>query len=435
MGHRMVNGMHLITSFTGARGVRYPAPDVARGFMLLLIAVANVPQWSRAPAESAGTFQASVADAWWVFVRTLFVDHRAYPLFAMLFGFGLMTMVNRRIASGTRAYLQSLPGVGAGREPTAQEESWAREQATVDARRLVRRRGWWMILFGFVHGIFFVGDIIGVYGLVAVVFAGWLSRKRYIALCIGGVVIAAVAVCAYMAIDLFPPEMAAQMSGEQVSSTPTALPWFVINISGWIFALFAQFLITLIVPAAVIGARLADTDIIIHPERHRGLLMAMGIGGLTLGIGGALHSALTKVMSIPAWSWDFVTKEFFGLGGACGWLALLALYAGGPREGGGLTGLRRLASAVGRRSMTAYLSQTILFGFIFVIVPLLVTGERLWLGQAAAALVAAAVWLATVGLCAVLERGGHAGPFETLLRTAVARSERKRPRPAPPSAS
>ena len=431
----MVNGMHLITSFTGARGVRYPAPDVARGFMLLLIAVANVPQWSRAPAESAGTFQASVADAWWVFVRTLFVDHRAYPLFAMLFGFGLMTMVNRRIASGTRAYLQSLPGVGAGREPTAQEESWAREQATVDARRLVRRRGWWMILFGFVHGIFFVGDIIGVYGLVAVVFAGWLSRKRYIALCIGGVVIAAVAVCAYMAIDLFPPEMAAQMSGEQVSSTPTALPWFVINISGWIFALFAQFLITLIVPAAVIGARLADTDIIIHPERHRGLLMAMGIGGLTLGIGGALHSALTKVMSIPAWSWDFVTKEFFGLGGACGWLALLALYAGGPREGGGLTGLRRLASAVGRRSMTAYLSQTILFGFIFVIVPLLVTGERLWLGQAGAALVAVMVWLVTVVLCEVLDRGGHAGPFETLLRTAVARSERKRPRPAPPSAS
>ena len=412
----MFNGMHLITSFTGSRGVRYPSPDVARGFMLLLIAVANVPQWSRVPAESAGTFRASAADAWWMFVRTLFVDHRAYPLFAMLFGFGLMTMINRRIASGMQSYLQSLPGVDADRESTAQEEAWAREQATVDARRLVRRRGWWMILFGFVHGIFFVGDIIGVYGLVAVVFA-------------------VVVVCAYMAIDLFAPEMAAQMSGEQTSSTPTTLPWFVVNISSWIYALFAQFLITLIVPAAVIGARLADTDIIIHPELHRGLLAAMGIGGLTLGVGGALHSALTKVMSISAWPWDFAAKEVFGLAGACGWLALLALYAGGPREDGRLTGLRKLASSVGRRSMTAYLSQTILFGFIFVIVPFLVTGERLWLGQAATALVAAAVWLATVGLCAALERGGHAGPFETLLRTAVARSERKRSRPAPPSAS
>ena len=44
MLRRIINGMHLISSFTSSRGVRYPAPDVARGFMLLLIAVANVPQ-------------------------------------------------------------------------------------------------------------------------------------------------------------------------------------------------------------------------------------------------------------------------------------------------------------------------------------------------------------------------------------------------------
>ena len=47
--------------------------------------------------------------------------------------------------------------------------------------------------------------------------------------------------------------------------------------------------------------------------------------------------------------------------------------------------------------------------------------------------IALAVWLVTVGLCAFLERGGHAGPFETLLRTAVARSERRRRLPAPPA--
>ena len=51
------------------------------------------------------------------------------------------------------------------------------------------------------------------------------------------------------------------------------------------------------------------------------------------------------------------------------------------------------------------------------------------MGQASAALVALValgVWLACVVLCLLLERGGHAGPFETLLRTAVARSERRR---------
>mgnify|MGYP000857847023 CR=1 FL=1 len=132
--------MQMATSFTG-RGVRYPAPDVARGFMLLLIAVANVPVWNQVPDDIADTVQPSSADTWWVFIRELFVDHRAYPLFAMLFGFGLVTMVNRRIASGTSSYLSSLPGVEDGCEPTSQEAAWAREQATVDARRLVRRRG------------------------------------------------------------------------------------------------------------------------------------------------------------------------------------------------------------------------------------------------------------------------------------------------------
>ena len=136
----------------------------------------------------------------------------------------------------------------------------------------------------------------------------------------------------------------------------------------------------------------------------------MGLGGLALGAFAALHSALTLVTPMEAWPWDFATKEFFGLAGACGWLALLALYAGGPRPDGRLTGVRRLASAVGRRSMTVYLSQTILFGTIFGIIPLLVTGRHLWVGQATAALIALGVWLAAVVLCVLLEHGGHAGP-------------------------
>jgi len=81
--------------------------------------------------------------------------------------------------------------------------------------------------------------------------------------------------------------------------------------------------------------------------------------------------------------------------------------------------------------MTAYLSQSLLFATIFLALPTL-TGIGLHLGEARAAGIALAVWLATVGLCAVLERGGHAGPFETLLRTAVARSERRRRLPVPP---
>ena len=421
-----VEGMRLITSFTGSRGVRYPAPDVARGFMLLLIALANVPTWVDLARSS--TPAADTIDTAWLWVRTLFIDQRAYPLFAMLFGFGLMTMINRRIASGTRAYLQSLPGVDAGREPTPQEQAWAREQATVDARRLVRRRGLWMILFGAAHAMLFDSDIIGLYGLIAVIFAGWIARKHWKRAAILSAVIIVSNVVTLFIIGSFIGPIAQQ---EEAGSTITLLSYIFNGVTHWAQGLIAGALFLMVVPAMFLGARLADTDLIAHPERHRRLLSVVGVGGLGLGaLGGIGPAVWTTGGNLVVWAASF--NRVAGLVSACGWLALLALYAGGPREGGDLTGLRRLASNVGRRSMTAYLSQSFLFAAVFLALPAL-TGIELHLGEARVAGIAVAVWLMTVLLCTTLERSGHAGPFETLLRTAVARSERKRPHPTPPS--
>ena len=425
--------MKLATSFTGNRGLRFPAPDVSRGLMLLFIALANIPFWASVTRSAA---PGDAADTAWLWIRTLLVDHRAYPLFSLLFGFGLATMVNRRIASGTQSYLQSLPGVDAGREPTSQEESWAREQATVDARRLVRRRGAWMILFGAAHAALFSGDIIGTYGLAAVVFAGWLTRKhRKRAMAVSAVVTAATISTMYTmgshvaAQGLTAAAVMKQGAGE---SATTLLSYVSGSITSWAGNSVATVLFSMVVPAMFLGARLADTDLIAHPERHRRLLTVVGLGGLGIGAAGGIGYGLWATGGTLV-AWTAPLHEVTGLAGACGWLALLALYAGGPREDGRLTGLRKLASNVGRRSMTAYLSQTFLFAIIFLALPAL-TGIELHLGEARAAGIAAAVWLATVGLCAALERGGHAGPFETLLRTAVARSERRRRLPAAPVA-
>ena len=423
--------MKLATSFTGTRGVRYPSPDVARGFMLLLISLANITFWTGVARVSAPN---DAADTAWLWVRTLLVDARSYPLFAMLFGFGLATMVNRRIASGTQSYLQSLPGVEAGREPTAQEEAWAREQATVDARRLVRRRGLWMVLFGAAHAVLFSGDVIAAYGLVAVIFAGWLARKhwkRAAVLC--AVVVVACVVITFVIESFMTSQGAASatdMHAGAGESATTLLSYVSHGVTSWAVNLSTT-PISLVVPAMFLGARLADTDLIAHPERHRRLLTGVGLGGLGIGaVGGIGVAQWATGGSLNLWAVPL--HQVAGLAGACGWLALLALYAGGPRPDGRLTGLRKLASNVGRRSMTAYLSQTFLFAIIFLALPAL-TGMELHLGEAWAAGIAVAVWLATVGLCAVLERGGHAGPFETLLRTAVARSERERATAAPPT--
>ena len=419
------------TSFTGSRGLRYPAPDVARGFMLLLIALANVGSWVAGPEGRA----TSTADRTWAFMSALFIDQRAYPLFALLFGFGLATMVNRRMASGIDAYCQQL--TGGFRAPSAAELDQAREQAAVDARRLVRRRGLWMVLFGLIHGAFFPSEIIGTYGIVAVVFAGWFAHKYHKR---------QLAVCALVLVSQFVPVVLAMLfgsggeaaasgaaaaaptgAGESMAST---LPWFVTNVFGWFFTALSAAFTTMIIPAAFLGARLADTDLIAHPERHRGLLTVAGIGGLALGALGALHQLLVPLTSAQPWAADSTLIMVLGLAGGCGWLAVLALYAGGPTADNRLTGLKRLLSNVGRRSMTAYLSQTAMFAGIFVIAPRL-TGRSVSPGLAASAAVAVMVWLTTVVLCAVLERLGMPGPFEVLLRAAVARSERSRTNPFP----
>ena len=424
------------TSFTGSRGLRYPAPDVARGFMLLLIALANVGSWVAGPEGRAP----STADRTWAFMSALFIDQRAYPLFALLFGFGLATMVNRRMASGIDAYCQQL--TGGLRAPSAAELDQAREQAAVDARRLVRRRGLWMVLFGLIHGAFFPSEIIGTYGIVAVVFAGWFAHKyhkRQLAVCALVLVSQFVPVVLAM---LFGPGGEAAASGAAVpapaaaaatgagESVASALPWFVTNVNDWFFTALGAAFTTMIIPAAFLGARLADTDLIAHPERHRGLLTVAGIGGLALGALGALHQLLVPLTSAQPWAADSTLIMVLGLAGGCGWLAVLALYAGGPTADNRLTGLKRLLSNVGRRSMTAYLSQTAMFAGIFVIAPRL-TGRSVSPGLAASAAVAVMVWLTTVVLCAVLERLGMPGPFEVLLRAAVARSERSRTNPFP----
>ena len=399
--------------------------------MLLLIALANVPFWTGVTRTSAPS---DAVDTVWLWARTLFVDGRSYPLFAMLFGFGLATMVNRRIAAGTRSYLESLPGVGAGREPTSQEEAWAREQATVDARRLVRRRGLWMILFGAVHALVFSGDVIGAYGLVAVIFAGWIARKhwkRAAVLCTVSVVVGVVITFVMLSVMVSQGMTSiADMRQGASGSTTTLLSYVSHGLTAWAVNAGTG-LVSLMGPAMFLGARLADTDLLAHPERHRRLLAAVGLGGLGIGAVGGIGLAVWATGG-PLVVWTIPLGQVAGLIGACGWLALLSLYAGGPTTDGRLTGLRKPASAVGRRSMTAYLSQTFLFAAVFLLLPAL-TGIQLHLGEARTAGIAVVVWLVTVVLCTLLERGGHAGPFETLLRTAVVRSERKRAMAPPPA--
>ncbi len=417
-------------SFTGGRSVRYPAPDVARGFMLLLIALANVPYWLRYfPASPDGP---SSADRWWILIRTALVDRRGYPLFALLFGFGVATMVRRRIERDVEAAHQSVdPQVRASWAPhvAAQWEALVRQEATDDAARLVRRRGWWMILFGFVHGILFAGDIIGAYGIIATIFAGTIVERKRVRMLVAGLLITAVGVYSMVSMGLATAETAdaASAATDVVSASDTALrpiglDYFPNSFVQWAGTAVITVLTSMALPAALLGARLAETSLLARPDRHRRALLIGGAAALAVGALGALP--YTK-LGAPTWMivMEPVLNSLTGLVGACGWLALLAAWAG-PGTSAPLRGARWLLSAVGRRSMTVYIGQTVLFALIFGTLRL--TGAPAF-NEVMGASVAVAVWAALAMMCAWMERSGRTrGPLEILLRRAVAASARRR---------
>ena len=439
-------------SFTDPASVRYPAPDVARGFMLLLIALANAPFWMvllRTRAEVTG------ADAVWTGLRAAFVDHRSYPLFAMLFGFGLATMARRRIEAGPR----STGAVAADADPAVAHASAAdtataratrsdasaatditdtaaaHRDAIAGARRLIRRRGLWMLVFAAVHGALFMGDIIGAYALIAIVLAGPIAGRGRRPLTVVGGLSAAVCLGYMLYIGWF-----LSVGGVTVSTAGAAGGGVVggiaemlrgplypaVSLVLWAGGTMVTILTSLTLPAALLGVRLADTDLLTRPDCHRRALLVGGAAALAVGAVGALPRVLPSLgvgvparVTVVASALDVAT----GMVGACGWLALLAAWAG-PGTGAPLRGAHWLLSAVGRRSMTVYVGQSLLFALVF---GLLARCGAPPPHQTTAALIGVAVWAVLAGACAWMERSGRTrGPLEILLRRAVAASARRR---------
>lgn len=246
-------------SFTGERRVRFPAPDVARGFMLALIALANVPFWVRffpdypAPGQAALDAMSGV-DQWWFLLRALFVDRRAYPLFSILFGFGMAIMAKRTIERERRVAREALPAeLSAGWIPLQWQffDEDVERRARRAASRLIRRRGWWMLAFGAVHSVIFQGDIIGTYGLVAVIFAEVIVMRRVWLRVIIGVTGASLSLLLLSsgAAEMGARPMTLEYHAQATLEATTPL-W---NLAGWLVSTPFTVLTTLVVPCVMLG--------------------------------------------------------------------------------------------------------------------------------------------------------------------------------------
>ncbi|GAA2174573.1 DUF418 domain-containing protein [Agrococcus versicolor] len=386
-----------------ASRVRAIAPDLARGLMLLLIALANMP-WHLFGRETATTsmhhVDASLGDRIWQAIAVVAIDGRSYPLFALLFGYGMWQLYRRQLAAGA----------------TSRE-----------ARRLLRRRHWWMLAFGAVHAaLLWAGDIVGAYGLVGLLVAWWFLERRdrtiatWASVLAGLLVLGALATAAMGAVlgaletpfDLEGGDAAAIPSMAAVESYPQSIA---VRLGMWLLITPGQGILGLVVPIGILLAILAARrGILEEPERHRALLVRVAAWGIAIGwAGGALAYAelLGAFDPLPSWTFSLLHAAT-GLPAGVGYAALFGLVAARLARRPLRLGARAF-TAVGKRSLSSYLLQSVLFAPVLSAWGLGLGGVLTeWQG----ALYAVGVWLVTVAVALALDAAGRRGPAETLLR-------------------
>ncbi|MBC3193006.1 DUF418 domain-containing protein [Pseudonocardia sp. C8] len=390
---------------------RAPAPDLARGFMLLLIALANTPFYLYGRAHAVVGFHpvdGSLADKIVQAVLITGVDLRVYPMFAFLFGYGLAVIYRR------------------------QGEAGVPER---EAFRLLQRRNLWLLVFGVVHAaLLWGGDVLGAYGLCGLLLV-WLFVRRadrtlLVWAGIGTAVLLVLAVFSVIgAAAVLASDGAVQaggalpefMTGSASAENPLVAAGYRLLL--WVFLVVAQGLLGMTVPIAILlGFWAARRRILERPGEHLRLLRITAVGGIAVGWAGGLPHALAHIGVLDGFErvmWVFGgTQMLTGLACGIGYVALFGLV--GDRVARRPLGpVGAAVAAVGKRSLTSYLGQSVLCA------PLLAAwgfGLGAVFGSVTMALFAVGVWLVTVAYAVWLERRGRPGPAETLLRRLAYRS-------------
>lgn len=368
------------------RSERSLAPDLARGAVLLFIALANVASYNFArPLNLAGRpVEGSALDHALDFLVSLFVDQRSYPMFAMLFGYGMATMLRRGLARG---------------------QTWR------DVRRVLLRRNVWLIVFGVIHAtLLFLGDILAPYGVTGLIVLLLLTRRTR-------------TLVWWAVLTLIPLTALFALSGTEIAGSTGVLQEtnYLASIGdrqpvALILDIVIGLLLGLVGPM-LIGVLVSRAGWLDRPWDHVGTMTRIVLAGLSANIVLGLPYAL-----IVGGYWD-TDSVLFGViaagihalvGVTCGlaYLCLFGLVAGRVRDRG-RPGLAAPLGATGERSLTCYLLQSVFLA------PLMSPWGLGWGATNSSTEnygLALGVWLVTVIVATLLAAAGQRGPFEVLLR-------------------
>ncbi|WAE73153.1 DUF418 domain-containing protein [Streptomonospora nanhaiensis] len=378
------------------------APDLARGAMLLLIALAHATGLFFVSAHGAGQATGVAERAFEIAMSTL-VDARAIPMFAIMFGYGLVQVARR------------------------QDAATGSPRAT---RAILLRRNGWLVAFGLVHGtLLFSGEILGAYGVLGLLFTLVLLRRsdrvyralRWIGgvllvyvVGLGGLVAWAVANGSGEPAPVPVPEEASSLDAVTYAASVLARlnEWPVhtgLIVAGYLLPVW-------------FGAWAARNRVLEAPGDHRRTLWTGVVGGFAVGVAGGLPMGLANagVLHADAFAatWVQLLHQVSGVFGGIGYVSLFGLLslalsrAGRPRGNSAVVGA---LAALGQRSLSGYLFQSVVW-VVLASPYTLALGARFEEPTLFAVGCAVVVWLVSVVGADLMRRRSLRGPAEVLLR-------------------
>ncbi|MFH0412933.1 DUF418 domain-containing protein [Corynebacterium sp. L4756] len=379
---------------------RMVVPDVARGVALLGIAMANVPTaWLSLGAEDTsflGTINNGL-DKFLALVTTMFIHNRGLPLFSTLLGFGVGLIA------------MSL---------------WRKQFPAKRARRILVRRYFFLALFGMLHLIFiFYGDIMFYYGLTGMIIGLMLTvRDKTLSIIAYGLM----GLITVMSIALL---VSALVGGWDLSSmTETGMGFFdTTSFGGLLLFNITTFFLNLVsfpvylfgyLAIMLIGFTWARRGMLADVPSHRKELWTWVVIGSIYILAIGLPWGLAEIGVLPVEVGPVFATVNLAMGSITG-PALLAFFAlvlqpfqaAVNRDEKTPTWLQ-VPMALGKRSMSGYLFQSIAF---FLICYPVVFGFQPESVTAQVAL-AFGVWAVSVLLAWGMEKTNMQGPFEKMHR-------------------
>lgn len=372
---------------------RILAPDLARGLALFSIAWANIATaWSVVNPnvlgwEHGGVINGSVLDQITVVLSAMFAHVRGLPMFTMLLGFGVGLIA---VSLSKRGY------------------------PAKNARFVLWRRYGLLALFGAIHCVLlFFGDIMFLYGLLAMILIAMLTLRNKTLLWIAGIlatlhVILNAGIVVAVSLATGPVAYGAMILdvnsyGEYVQEN---LRWLGMYVAALPFSALSM------LPLLILGFVAARIGVHHQVERYSRTLKIWAGIAIVIVIGVGLPWGLASIGFLP----EQYASVFSALNQTVGYfsgpgIAAIVLLVAQPlqRRGSDLPLPVVMVAALGKRSMSGYLFQS------FVFVPLMLP-FTLNVGAGAGAfqlmLWALGVWLLSVLLAYGLERAGLPGPFE-----------------------